>query len=85
MYWQRQYNNIKSNITRGDSPDECLKIDTMIGEDKLDVECCGEWATAEDVDENSQETPDNANTSYNQNLLSESAGSEYPTVQHQNG
>ena len=53
MYRQRQYDNIKSDIARRDSPDECLKVDTVIGEDKLDVECCGEWPTAEDIDENS--------------------------------
>lgn len=80
MYWQRQYDNIKSDIACSDSPDKCLKVDTVIGEEKLHVECCGEWATTEDIDKNSQETPHDANTSYNQDLPSESTGSEYPTV-----
>ena len=53
MYGQSQYNKIKSDIACGDSPDERLEVDTVIGEDKFDVECCGEWATAEDIDENS--------------------------------
>ena len=52
MYRQRQHNNIKSDIARRDGPDEGLKVDTVIGEKKLDVECCGEWATTEDIDEN---------------------------------
>ena len=84
LYRQRKYKNIKSDIARRRSPDECLKVNTVIGEDELDVKCGGEWATGEDIGENGCDAPDEAHTSYNQNLPSESAGREDPTVQHQN-